>query len=187
MESIPLDIWINEILPRLTYSSWLSLSESCRFLYSICRRIRNPIRMYLTRKYDDKHYKYGWKPEKRYYIGKQSGIKEGMYKEYRDSGKLLYACQYRNGMRWGKYIERRANGSIYIECSYYGDMLHGKYIEYYDKKSYIQHIKVSCLYLNGMLYKIYGQWNEDGEKIDPPTFENPQSKKVAHGLEDINI
>lgn len=216
MELIPLDIWIHEILPRLTYSSWLSLSESCRFSYSICKKIRNPIRMYLIRKYDNNYYKYGWKMQERYYICKQSEEKEGVYKAY-DTGKLKYECHYRNGMRNGRYVERRANGGIHYECTYYNDMLHGKYTEYYGKGSsvngtvknkikftccywygvlhgkYVEYynnslstssniqdyVKVSCLYLHGELFTIYGQWDINGNRIEPPTFGNPQPRKKS--------
>jgi uncharacterized protein len=102
------------------------------------------------------------KLKKEYY--EVNGIREGVYKLYRNNGKLWHECNFVNGILNGECKLYYENGNIWMIKTYINGILNGESKEYYENGQ----IYEKCYYVNGEFdeYQAYELYNDNGEIIE---------------------
>ena len=128
-----------------------------------------------------------------------SGKKEGLSKEYDNSGRIITLYEYRNdfltsrrrinrlvgdGLKQGEWIEFYPDGTIKNEVTYRNDLMHGYYKEYNNRGI----LTLTMLYDNGIIVEesvddkpdieIVNKYDNNGNLI----FSGPYKEGIAVGI-----
>lgn len=128
---------------------------------------------------------------KLYYVHKDSGLMEGIYREYDNNGNIIKVIdKYRNGLSAGKVYTYYPNGHIKTESEIHKGVLYGKSIEWYDngikkeEKTYkagMQSGKVTEWHPNG---SIMYQYDGDGGLVTIKHYYNNGAPKCIYVYKD---
>jgi antitoxin component YwqK of YwqJK toxin-antitoxin module len=90
----------------------------------------------------------------------------GVYKMWKDDGRIFGKCMFNNGIFEGQCIEYHKNGKKKAEYEYKKNKINGLYIEWYDNG----YIKIICICENGVLNGLYNEWYPSGSRKNAYTY-----------------
>ena len=79
------------------------------------------------------------------------GLKNGVAKQFYETGELLERVEWKNGKKEGKYETFYKNGSPYLQCKMHNDLRHGLCLIYYKNRK----LQLEANYKNGLRH---GEW-----------------------------
>lgn len=101
-----------------------------------------------------------------YQVDPETGLKEGLAREFSPDGKLTSEENYRNGLLEGKRKLYAPNGQLLVEENYVEDRFEGDYINYDSLGNQV----LKGRYSNGAMNKAWFQYYADGGVKEAVTF-----------------
>jgi len=91
----------------------------------------------------------------------QHSLKNGLFSEWYDNGKLKYECNLKNGNKDGLEKIYYYNGQRKLYVNYFNSMMNGKCNSWHMNGK----IDIECNFHRGILYNDFKKWNKYGELV----------------------
>jgi len=122
------------------------------------------------------------KPKEVFEVDKETGKKDGKYKEFYKNGQVKTEAQYKDGNGDGPYKEYYENGQVSKETQYKEGYAEGPYKEYYKNGQ----VKKEVLYKGGKADGTYKEYYENGQVCMDIVFKDGLRKVKFRALSKID-